>query len=133
VGIETLLDRMPRELVDQLPNLGVLFILLLICARQLWIWNLMKRHGMVVTAVVGRVRPSKGGWLRVSYSFSVDADKRLTGEGAWPEWWLGAVDEGQAIGIRYYSRNPRLSRVDHRGFRDWGVWWSFGRPPHGTQ
>jgi len=106
-----------------LPLLLVLGVILLICARQAWVWRCLSSRGTASPAVVEAVRRSRGGWRRVTYSFVVEGGMRCRGESAWPAWWLGGVEVGHTIGICYDSKNPRLSRIDHGGFKDWGIWW----------
>jgi hypothetical protein len=123
---------LPAGVVDVLPSLAFLVFLLLLLAWKFYVWMRLRSRGAIAVATVGAARRARGGWMRVMYSFDLEGDKRYGGGGAWPAWWLGRVEAGQKIGIRYDSKYPSLSRIEHDGYNDWGVWWPWWPLGSGT-
>jgi hypothetical protein len=111
--------------LDFAPLLAGAAFLVLVCLRELWVWRVLVSNGAAESATVDAVRRSRGGWRKVRYHFTtpLTGERVFRGRGSWPAGWLGDLEPGRVIGVRYHLGHPRLSRIDHAGFRDWGIWW----------
>lgn len=123
---------MTPEQKDFLIILLQALVLIALCARQAWIWYALSKHGVHATAIVDSTARGKAGWLRVQYHFDLALPEKelFSGRDAGLKWYLGEIAPGMPIGIRYYKNNPKLSRIDHNGFQNWGlrVWHGPTRP-----
>ena len=102
--------------------LGSLAIVGWFLISQWWVWFRLSKNGVKAFAVIQEIQ----GWKRgnnVSYSWEFTNEagtKTCYGKGYLPPWLVNSLSRGYQLGIRYDKTNPKLSRIEHEGYKGWG-------------